>query len=177
MSEPLHTVMAAGQAQGDIDALLSVTQKLGYVCLSRTNSASSALQPVAQHKPQMLLLHLQSAEKNILESIKQIAALNSTAIAVWADEEDFALVPQAMDIGAGAFLLPPFDIRQVRAVLEAGWHRFQTLRSLQAELDVLKDNLETRKLIDRAKGILMQARGISEPEAYRLLQRMTSACR
>ena len=105
--------------------------------------------------------------------LEQLIPLKTTGVVLIAEESDFDLCQEAMDQGAVGFLLKPLDGAQVRSVLQTAWHRFQGELLLHQEVDALKDGLETRKLLDRAKGILIAERGITEPEAYRLLQKMS----
>jgi AmiR/NasT family two-component response regulator len=173
MTAPLQTLVIAGDEPLVVASLLSATAKLGYRCVAQTSSGVEALKLVQRHKPNLLLMNVRLPDLDGFEALKQITPLNTTAVVFWVGDVAPEITSQALDSGASGFLVQPFDIRQVRAVLELGWHHFQVAYSLRAETLVLKDNLETRKLVDRAKGILMEARGISEPEAYRLLQRMS----
>jgi response regulator NasT len=81
------------------------------------------------------------------------------------------LVERARDAGAMAYLVKPFGKRDLVPAVELAMSRFAELRALEAEVAGLTDRLESRKVIDRAKGMLMSSHGMTEPEAFRWIQR------
>jgi|GEM_PF-822042 len=173
MRTPLQTIIVAGDDAVIVDELVLMVKKLGYHCLAQTTATSDVLPLVQRHHPQLLVMPFLINKPEEFDALKQILSLAFTAVIVDVGDISSQMTQTIMDAGASGFLLRPIDIRQLRAVLESAWHQFQNTQSLRAEMLGLKDQLETRKLVDRAKGILMEARGISEPEAYRLLQRMS----
>ena len=87
------------------------------------------------------------------------------------------IVEQASDAGVIAYLVKPVREEQLFPAMEIAAKRFQEMHKLNLELDKLKESLETRKLLDRAKGILMAAHGMTEQEAYRKMQQFSMAKR
>jgi two-component system, response regulator PdtaR len=81
------------------------------------------------------------------------------------------LIEKARDAGAMAYLVKPFQKRDLLPAIEMATSRFAEIKALEAEVSGLRERLEARKLIERAKGSLMSAHGMSEPEAFRWIQR------
>lgn len=171
--DPFQRFAIVGDDTATIDLLLKVTEKLGYTCIAKASAAVQAFELVRFHQPQVCLLNIEPGDAVGLEALEQIVALGTTAVFVWSRNAQTDLTQRALALGATGFFVPPFDLAQLLAVIEGGWVQFQRAHALQAEVGQLRDQLETRKLVDRAKGILMAARGITEPEAYKLLQRMS----
>jgi response regulator NasT len=88
-------------------------------------------------------------------------------------DPDPAVALKAMDLGASGYMQKPFDQDQISAILESSWHRFQSYSSLEQKAKALDEALELRKLVEKAKGILMEQQHFSEQDAHSALLKMS----
>ena len=93
------------------------------------------------------------------------------AVAMFVDESDDTAMKTAIDAGVSAYVVDGLNSRRLKPILDAAIARFQRIERMRRELDATKEALAERKTLDRAKGLLMQAKGISEDEAYALLRK------
>ncbi|GAB4164688.1 MAG: nitrogen fixation two-component system response regulator GnfR [Geothermobacteraceae bacterium] len=143
----------------------------GFDSILEGESGSQALALGLAEKPLAAILDVSMpgmdgvsvAEKLIRERPLPIVLLTAT--------RDAGTIARAREAGISHYLLKPFDPDQLRVTLELAMHQFMELHQLREENERLKQTLETRKLVDRAKGVLM-GRGLSEAEAYRKLQKL-----
>lgn len=153
--------------------LQTITQDLGYQIIGMAQNGTEAVDVVRQMKPQALLLDVHMPILDGIEATRQIVALGTTAVVLLTADPRPELVRQAMDMGACGYMLKPFDSSQIAAILESGWHRFQTVKALEDKARLLDEALETRKLTEKAKGILMEQQGFTEQQAHQCLQKMS----
>src|SRR5262249_48113073 len=134
-----------------------------------------ALELVRTHKPDVLLLDFHMPIQDGLSVLPQIAALGTTAVVMMTADSNSEISRNAMDAGASGYMHKPFqfDGSHIAACLETAWHRFQTVAVLQEKNRSLDEALEMRKLIEKAKGILMEQQHFSEEEAHKCLLKMS----
>lgn len=108
-----------------------------------------------------------------LQATEQIVRLGTTAVVLLTSDPDLTLPHRAMDLGATGYLQKPFERDHLVAMIESAWHRFQSIQQLKSEIQQLSESLETRKLIEKAKGILMEQQNFSEEAAHQMLQKMS----
>jgi len=173
MGIPLQTIAIADSDAAQTGIFQQFAQAHSYACVGVAHNPIEAIALVQTFKPQILLLHIDLPGLSGLQGIRQLLQFKTTALVLLTSDPDHPLCQPALDLGAEAVVVTPWQAPQLRATLKTAWHEFQRDQTRQTDIEALKDALETRKLIDRAKGILMQERGISEPEAYRLLQKMS----
>src|SRR6185437_13740110 len=119
-------------------------------------SGFQAVELAKQHHPQLMILDLHMPGMDGLEATRQITALGGTAVLILSMEQDVAITRKAMELGAAGFLHKPFYPEQLATTLESVWFRYQQGRLLQEEARALREALEIRKLVERAKGILIE---------------------
>jgi response regulator NasT len=120
--------------------------------------------------PDVVLMNLGNANRDSLEEMLAVSRALARPIAMFVDQSDEGMIGAAIDAGVSAYVVDGLRKERVKPVLELAIRRFNAFSRLQTELDAARTELAERKTLDRAKAILMQSRGLSEPEAYALLR-------
>ncbi|WP_306432341.1 ANTAR domain-containing response regulator [Tropicibacter sp. Alg240-R139] len=131
----------------------------------------SLTQTLAKIKPDLVLIDLANPRRDSLEALSEATGARQRPVAMFVDESDPELSTAAVQAGLSAYVVGGLSGERIRPVLETAIARFRMMAQLQSELDAAKKALAERKTIDRAKGLLIQAKGLSEDEAYRLLRK------
>jgi AmiR/NasT family two-component response regulator len=167
-AEPVRILVAEDEALIRMD-LIEMLREAGYsVCAEATNG-QEAIDLAREHRPDLCILDVKMP---ILDGISAAQAIIDIApvlmLTAFSQRE---LVERARDAGVMAYVVKPFTIGDLVPAIEIAVSRHTQMTSLAAEVADLHERLETRKLIDRAKGILMSALNLSEPEAFSWIQR------
>lgn len=121
--------------------------------------------------PDIVLIDLANPDRDTLEHISMVSDAKSRPVAMFVDKTDDAMTQAAVQAGLSAYVVDGLHMNRIKPVIETAIARFQVMRKMQTELDAAKRALADRKTIDRAKGLIMKARGIGEDEAYALLRK------
>ena len=122
-------------------------------------------------KPDVILIDLENPSRDVLEQMFQVSRAVQRPVAMFVDQSDSASIEAAVDAGVSAYIVGNLQKDRIKTILDLCISRFNAFSRLQDELDRTKSALEERKVIDRAKGILMKAKNMSEEEAYALLRK------
>jgi two-component system, response regulator / RNA-binding antiterminator len=125
--------------------------------------------------PDVVLVDLENPDRDVLDALTIAAAPADRPVAMFVDRSDDATMRSAIEAGVSAYVVGGLSRERIRPVLQAAITRFHVVARLRAELAATKAALEERKLVDRAKGMLMKAKGLSEAEAYDALRRAAMA--
>jgi response regulator NasT len=120
--------------------------------------------------PDVVLMDLGSPSRDTLEEMLAVSRALARPVAMFVDQSDENMIGAAIDAGVSAYVVDGLRKERVKPVLELAVRRFRAFARMQAELEEARTALSDRKLVDRAKAILMQQRGLSEPDAYALLR-------
>ncbi|MET0271239.1 MAG: ANTAR domain-containing protein [Sphingomonas sp.] len=120
--------------------------------------------------PDVVLIDLGNPSRDSLEEMLTVSRALARPIAMFVDQSDEDMTGAAIDAGVSAYVVDGLRKERVRHVVDLAIRRFNAFAKLRTELDEARTELATRKTIDKAKGILMQTRGLSEPDAYALLR-------
>ncbi len=126
---------------------------------------------ITELDPDVIVIDLENPNRDQLEHIFQISRAVRRPIAMFVDKSESGSIEAAVDAGVSAYVVDGLKKERVKPILDMAISRFRAFSRLTDELEEAKSELADRKTIDRAKGILMKSRGISEPEAYDLLRR------
>jgi two-component system, response regulator / RNA-binding antiterminator len=126
---------------------------------------------IMEINPDVIVIDLENPNRDMLESIFQISRAVKRPIAMFVDKSDEASIEAAVEAGVSAYIVDGLKQERVRPILKMAISRFNAFSRLSRELEETRGELENRKLLDRAKGLLMRSRGLSEDEAYALLRR------
>ncbi len=155
------------KARDIIDALTDG----GWSDVTVIATASQLDRTVQQQNPDIILIDLANPDRDTLEHISLVSDPKARAVAMFVDHTDEAMTQAAIAAGLSAYVVNGLQKDRIKPVLETAIARFRMLSKMQSELDAAKQALSDRKTIDRAKGLLMRARSISEDEAYTLLRK------
>jgi two-component system, response regulator PdtaR len=173
MTINLSSVAIAEDDSAVVRILETVMSKAGYTLAGRAVTGEEAVTLVQLKKPQLLVLDLGLPILNGLEALKKIVPLQTTAVVVLTAESSSVAAREAMDLGACGFFQKPMDLASIVPMLETSWHRFQKDFALSKANRDLTDALELRKIVEKAKGILMEQQNFSEEQAHKVLQKMS----
>jgi response regulator NasT len=133
--------------------------------------AAGLARRVREIAPDIVLIDMSNPSRDMLEEMTLASGPMDRPVAFFVDKTDTDLTRRAIEAGVSAYVTDGLQPERVVAVMDAAIIRFQMFQRMRLELDTTRRALEERKLIDRAKGILMKARGISEEEAYALMRK------
>jgi len=126
---------------------------------------------ISDLKPDLVLVDIASPTRDMIEELTLATSPLERPVAMFVDQSDDNLTRAAIEAGVSAYVVDGLRAERIRPILSAAITRFNMFRRMQDELAATKRALEERKVIDRAKGLLMKARGIGEDEAYGLLRK------
>ena len=152
-------------------ALTERVRSLGHEPLGPVGDGAQAVVEATATRPDLYLFDIEMPELDGLEAAAELTARGlGRPVVVITGIDDRGLVERSVATGAGAYLTKPVDTRELEAAISLAAARHAELEELQAEVIDTKQALEERKVIERAKGLLMKALGIAEPDAFRRLQ-------
>lgn len=122
-------------------------------------------------EPDLVLIDLANPSRDVLENLSQVSGATQRPVAMFVDKSDDDMTRAAVSAGLSAYVVDGLKKDRIKPVLETAIARFQMVSQMRSELNAAKLALTERKTIDRAKGLLMQAKGINEEEAYGLLRK------
>src|ERR1700691_1090778 len=143
----------------------------GYVVAGEAADGEAAVELTASLRPDLVIMDIKMPGLDGISAAERITAEHMAPVVILTAFSQRDLVLRARDAGAMAFLVKPFTKADLVPAIEIAVSRFQEFSALESEWSSLKDRLEVRKLLDRAKGILQAERGLSEPEAFRWIQK------
>ncbi len=146
-------------------------REAGHDNVACLRDTQNLLSRIAAFDPDVIVIDLGSPNRDVLEQMFQVSRMVKRPIAMFVDRSDSAAIRAAMDAGVSAYVVDGLKKERVRHILDMCISRFNVFSRLQEELTEAKTALADRKILDRAKGILMQAKNLNEEEAYALLRR------
>ena len=149
--------------------LVEMLTDAGYEVIAQAKNGIEAIEFANQFKPDLAILDVKMPELDGISAAEKIIEISPVLMLTAFSQKE--LVDRARDAGVMAYVVKPFTIGDLVPAIEIALSRHLQMRTLKEEVSDLHERLETRKLIDRAKGILMQALNLSEPEAFSWIQR------
>ncbi|MDD5394073.1 MAG: ANTAR domain-containing protein [Thiothrix sp.] len=165
----LMLVDSDSDRSGSLEAALLAA---GYTHIIRIGSGDNLMNAVRNHQPDIILIDMQSPDRDTLESLRNVSRETPKPIVFFAEQSDYETTRAAINAGVSAYIVDDLPGKRLKSVLEVAIARFQEYQKLKEELEDYKSRLQDRKDVDKAKGILMQHRNLSEEEAYQLLRKM-----
>ena len=169
MVDKVRVVIAEDEAIIRLDLKETLTEE-GYLVVGDTARGDHALELVAEHEPDVVILDIKMPGLDGIETARRIAANHDAAVVILTAFSQRELVDRAIEAGALAYLVKPFQRSELIPAVEIARTRHREMRSLTDQYRTLADRLEARKTIDRAKGLLIDESGLSEAEAFRFIQ-------
>jgi len=165
---PVRILVAEDEAIIRLD-LVEMLTEAGYVVVAQATNGVEAISLAQEHKPDLAILDVKMPELDGISAAEKIIEIAPVLMLTAFSQKD--LVERARDAGAMAYVVKPFSISDLVPAIEIAVSRHRQLVALQQEVGDLHERLETRKVIDRAKGILMATLKLSEPDAFSWIQR------
>ena len=142
----------------------------GFDVVGEAGDGLKAIELAKELKPDLMVMDIKMPDMDGLSAAEEIAKLRIPVVFLTAFNQQ-ELVSRASEVGAMAFLVKPFSPEDLLPAIEVALSRFQQLTQLESEVSDLTERLETRKLVERAKGVLGVQMGLSEPDAFRWIQK------
>ena len=146
--------------------------QIGFNVLAIVNFRESPMRVIASLEPELVLIDSDAISPSLLELIGTIAEYGQRPIIMSGQHADTAAITQCTTAGVNAFIFDNLNSAQIETIVTAAFVRFNSLKNIKQELTETRTKLDDRKHIDRAKGLLMNKRNLSEKDAYRLIQTM-----
>ena len=149
--------------------LVEMLTEAGYEVVAQAENGAVAVELAKLHNPDLAILDVKMPEMDGITAAEQIILIAPVLMLTAFSQRD--LVERARDAGVMAYVVKPFSINDLVPAIEIAISRHKQMKSLESEIADIYDRLETRKVIDRAKGILMKAMNLSEPESFSWIQK------
>ncbi|WP_222263725.1 ANTAR domain-containing response regulator [Modestobacter marinus] len=169
-SDPTRVLIAEDEALIRLD-LKEMLEEEGYLVVAEVGDGQAAVDQAQALRPDLVIVDVQMPVLDGLAAAEQIAAGRLAPVIVLTAFSQRELVERARDAGAMAYLVKPFSKNDLVPAIEVAVGRFQEMTALDAEVTDLKERLEARKVVEKAKGRLMAEQGMTEAEAFRFIQR------
>src|SRR5467141_4381163 len=146
-------------------------REAGFTGVVHISEMQNLLARIYALDPDVILIDLENPSRDVLEQMFQVSRAVRRPIAMFVDQSDTASIQASVDAGVSAYIVGGLRKDRVKNILDLCISRFNAFARLQSELDRTRNALEERKVIDRAKGILMKVKNLSEESAYALLRK------
>ncbi|MBL0373550.1 ANTAR domain-containing response regulator [Rhizobium sp. KVB221] len=146
-------------------------REAGYEQVTVIQEIDGIARRIAEINPDVIVIDLENPNRDMLESMFQLSRAVKRPVAMFVDKSDEASIEAAVEAGVSAYIVDGLKQERVRPILKMAISRFNAFDRLARELDEAKGALENRKIVDRAKSLLMKSRGISEEAAYTLMRK------
>jgi response regulator NasT len=146
-------------------------REAGFIQVIHLNETANLLARVYAIDPDVILIDLENPSRDVLEQMFQVSRIVKRPVAMFVDQSDSASIQASVDAGVSAYIVDGLKKERIKYILDTCISRFNAFSRLQGELDRTRSALEERKVIDRAKGILMKAKNLTEEDAYALLRK------
>jgi response regulator NasT len=146
-------------------------REAGHVQVVHIDEMTHLLQRIYTIDPDVILIDLENPSRDVLEQMFQVSRAVKRPVAMFVDQSDRASIEAAVDAGVSAYIVGGLRKERVQNILDLCISRFNAFSRLEGELERTRSALEERKVIDRAKGILMKAKNLSEETAYAMLRK------
>jgi AmiR/NasT family two-component response regulator len=167
-SAPVRILVAEDEALIRMD-LVEMLQEAGYDVVAQATNGEEAIALATEHRPDLAILDVKMPVLDGISAAEKIISIAPVLMLTAFSQKE--LIDRARDAGVMAYVVKPFTIGDLVPAIEIAISRHTQMKSLAEEVADLHERLETRKMIDRAKGILMKALNLSEPEAFSWIQR------
>jgi response regulator NasT len=167
---PRRVLVAEDEALIRLD-LVEMLREEGYEVAGEAADGDEAIKLATELRPDLVILDVKMPKVDGIEAASVIAGGRISAVVILTAFSQRDLVERARDAGAMAYLVKPFAKRDLVPAIELAMSRFAEVQALENEVAGLTERLETRKVVERAKGLLMSKQGLSEPEAFKWVQR------
>lgn len=156
-----------------VQDLKETLEGLGYLVVGTAGDGRSGVHMARQLKPDAVLMDIKMPDMDGIEAASILTEERIAPVILVTGYNEKGLVQRAQEAGVIAYITKPYRPGDLSPAIEVGIARFREFQALREENESIKESLETRKLVDRAKGIMMLSQGLSEAEAFRKIQKMS----
>lgn len=153
--------------------LREMLSNLGYLVVGDAGDGKSAVNLARELRPDVVLMDVMMPDMDGIEAARILTEERIAPVVLLTAYSQRDLIDRAKAVGVVGYLVKPIQENDLAPAIEVALGRFQEFRALEKEVDNLQDQLETRKMVDRAKGILMDSQGLTEAAAFRRIQKMS----
>ena len=146
-------------------------REAGHDDLTIVHDVTGIARRIADSEPDVIVISLENPNRDMLENMFQLSRAVKRPIAMFVDRSDRASIEAAVEAGVSAYVVDGLKQERIKPILDMAISRFNAFSRMARELEEARSELENRKLVDRAKGILMATRRLSEADAYALLRK------
>jgi two-component system, response regulator / RNA-binding antiterminator len=171
MSDATLRILLVDQNVTRASILEEGLREAGYTTVSVVRDMQNLLKRIVDADPDVIFIDLENPNRDVLEQMFQVSRVVRRPIAMFVDHSDTDMIRAAVESGVGAYVVDGLRKERVKSILDMAVSRFNAFSQLRDELDRAKQELEERKVIERAKGILMREKSLSEEAAYGLLRK------
>ncbi len=169
--KPLR-VMLVDENRGRLAILTQALKDADHQVVAQLDGTENLLEQVSQVRPDIILIDLESPSRDTLESLRSINQDQPKPIVMFAERSDQATTESAIHAGVSAYVVDGLNPDRLKPLVEVAIARFREFQALRQELAETRSKLAERKVIEKAKGLLMQKKQLNEQEAYRALRKM-----
>lgn len=154
------------------DLLSEALSQQGFFLVAKLPPGGLTARTVQEIGPDMIIVDMESPSRDTIDSMRQINAHHPRPIVMFVDHSNESMIAEAMQAGVSAYIIDGLDIKRVKPIVDVAIARFREFQVLRDELKKTKATLNERKLVERAKGLLMRERGLAEEEAHAALRKL-----
>ena len=165
-------VMLVDDSCKDVSLLKEGLLAAGYDVIDVAATASALLDRVAATKPDVIIIDSDSPTRDTLEMLAFVNARQPRPIVLFTEDRDNKTIQAALKAGVSAYIVAGMQPDRLQPILDVAVARFEQDRALREELRTTQDRLAERKLIERAKGLVMKQKGVDEEDAYRVMRKL-----
>lgn len=164
-------IMLVDQHPGRSAIIQQALADAGYTQVERVSADRGLAEEVRRYGPDIIIIDMESPGRDTLEMMREIGRDQPKPIIMFSHNRDREYIRQAVQAGVSAYVVDGLDKERVIPIVEVALARFREFEALRKELAVTRDQLADRKIIERAKGLLMKQHGITEDKAYNVLRK------
>ncbi len=176
MAQPTHSeelsILIVDEDSGRSAILEQALSDGGCRVIAKLTSGEHLAAQVQRYQPDVIIIDLDSPDRDTLEQMRTIHRDQPRPIVMFAEDDDSGTIHQAIKAGVSAYIVDGLEGKRVKPVIEVAIARFREYQALREELATVKDSLEERKQIDRAKALLIKRQGMSEEQAHQALRKL-----
>ena len=168
----MSSVILIGARSSRMSVLNRALIEYGFEVVFRQEGVDDLLTSVSLHSPDILILGLETPDQKVLEALSTLNQKRPLPVVMFVEQTSENIVQRAIQSGVNAYIVADLQPQRLKTIIDVAVARFHEYQTLKVELEQTKSRLEDRKILDRAKGMLMDRQKINEEEAYRALRKM-----
>lgn len=166
------TVLVIDESRSRAGEICAGLALAGYQVAAILAGVDNLSEEVERRQPDVILIDTESPSRDTLENLAAMNRAMPRPVVIFTQEEGEGAIRDAVKAGVSAYIVDGLDAKRIRPIVEVARARFEDTQALRRELDEVSRKLSDRKLVDKAKGVLMKARGLDEDAAYHMMRKL-----